>query len=240
MPFRRNCVSCQTKGPHCFCSLDRTALERLDGLGSWLRLQRNEVVLREGYASDMVYVICSGTMKLTTSSNDGRLLILRIVGPGDVLGLTAALQRDAYEVTAETLECCDVKAVPRTRFLLFMEEFQAVARNSVMAVTREYQAAVLSARRLALSSSATAKLASVLAEWGGLVLAGAHDDSSTHVPNTVRFHMPLTHEELGHMAGISRETVTRVLSAFKRDGLVSIEADQMVLVDLRRLQDQAG
>ena len=74
--------------------------------------------------------MCRGTIKLTTSSSDGRLLILRIAGPGDVLGLAAALKNSRYEATAETLEDCHVKAIPRTQFLLFMEEFQAVSRNS--------------------------------------------------------------------------------------------------------------
>ena len=154
MPLRRSCIQCETKGPHCFCSLDRVALQRLDGLGNTLRLNAHELILREGYAPEQVYIVCHGTIKLTTSSSDGRLLLLRIVGPGDVLGLAAALKRSRYEATAETLEPCELKSIPRTHFLLFMEEFQAAGRNSVMAMAREYDSAVLSARRLALSSSA--------------------------------------------------------------------------------------
>jgi CRP/FNR family cyclic AMP-dependent transcriptional regulator len=240
MPFRRSCLQCETKGPNCFCSLDRVALERLEGVGHWLRLEAHQEVLREGYAPDYVYVVCSGTLKLTTSSADGRLLLLRIVGAGDVLGLSAALKRTRYEATAETLETCQLKAIPRTHFLLFMEEFQAVGRNSLMAVTRDYGSAVLSARRLALSTSAAAKLGSVLLEWGGLVLAGQHELLGGSAPNSVSFHMPLTHEELGHMAGISRETVTRTLSALRRDGLLHLENDQMQLRDIARLQRQVG
>lgn len=236
MPLRRSCLQCETKGPHCFCSLDRVALEKLDGMGHFLQLGAHEPVLREGYAPEQVYVVCRGTIKLTTSSPDGRLLLLRIVGPGDVLGLAAALKRSRYEATAETLEPTQVKAIPRTQFLLFMEEFQAVSRNSVMAMAREYDSAVLSARRLALSSSASAKLASVLVEWGGLVLAGEHDDHNGRFPNSVRFHMPLTHEELGHMAGISRETVTRVLSSFRKEGLLQMDGNTLHLKDMQQLR----
>lgn len=239
MPLRRSCIQCETKGPHCFCSLDRVALQRLDGMGNTLRLNAHEQVLREGYAPEQVYIVCHGTIKLTTSSSDGRLLLLRIVGPGDVLGLAAALKRSRYEATAETLEPCELKAIPRTHFLLFMEEFQAAGRNSVMAMAREYDSAVLSARRLALSSSAAAKLASVLVEWGGLVLAGDHDDHTGRLPNSVQFRMPLTHEELGHMAGISRETVTRVLSAFRKENLVQMEGNILHLNDLQRLRNHA-
>ena len=239
MPLRRSCLNCTTQGPHCFCSLDRVALQRMDGLGTWLRVAAGERVLIEGDASDRVYVICRGTMKLSTSSQDGRLLILRIVGPGDVLGLAAALERNPYEATAETIDECEIKSIPRTQFLLFLEEFQAVSRNSVLAVARAYQSAVVSARRLALAQNASAKLAGVLVEWGGLVLASNHGEDEHPIANEVRFRMPLTHEELGHMAGISRETVTRVLSAFRKENLVRVEADLMVVPDLRRLQQQA-
>lgn len=66
MPLRHKCVECDTKGPHCFCSLDRVALQRLDGLGHWVRMEKQQQILREGYAPETVYVICSGTVKLTT------------------------------------------------------------------------------------------------------------------------------------------------------------------------------
>ncbi|WP_446742029.1 Crp/Fnr family transcriptional regulator [Silvibacterium acidisoli] len=212
----------------------------MDSLGSWIHLQSNQPVLQEGSSPNYVYVICSGTIKLTTSSYDGRLLILRIVGPGDVLGLAAVLKQNPYETSAETLEPCVIKSIPRTQFLSFMEEFEAVSRNSLRAVANEYQSAVLTAKRLALSGSAAAKLASVLSDWGKLILAGQHNDACPHPLNEVSFHMPLTHEELGHMAGVSRETATRVLLAFRRDGLVRIESDRMVLPDLMRLREQAG
>ena len=52
----------------------------------------------------------------------------------------------------------------------------------------------------------------------------------------LRFRMPLTHEELGHMAGISRETTTRVLSKLKTEGLVEISGERMVLPSPEKLE----
>jgi CRP/FNR family transcriptional regulator len=51
--------------------------------------------------------------------------------------------------------------------------------------------------------------------------------------------MPLTHEELGHMAGISRETVTRVFSAFRKENLVQMECNILHLNDMQRLRHHA-
>lgn len=150
------------------------------------------------------------------------------------------MKRTPYEASAIALEPCHLKAIPRTQFMLFMQEFQAVGRNSFMAMTREYDAAALSARRLALSGSAGSKLASVLVDWGSLVLAGEVPDGTPHAPNTVQFHMPLTHEELGHMAGISRETVTRILPAMRREGFITLEEETMSILNLQALRDYHG
>jgi CRP/FNR family transcriptional regulator len=222
MPSRRNCLTCEIHGSECFCSLSNDALAGLRSLGRSLELDAGERVLHEGYAADSVYVLCRGRMKLVASSPQGRLLLVRIAGPGDVLGLAAALQGTEHHATAEALEPCELKAVPRAAFLEFMDRFHDASRNAAVSVAMDYESAVLSARRLALSSSAAARLAHTLLEWGRMG-QGQEPGSS------IEFRMPLTHEELGTMAGLSRETVTRVLSRFRREGLVEQEGERMVL-----------
>ncbi len=224
MSLGSSCLTCSVRGPHCFCALSREALHRLDTLGRLFHLKTGKHLLDEGYAPNHVYVICGGTIKLTTSSRSGRLLLLRIAGPGDVMGLAAALRDAAYEGTAETLEPCDIKAIPRPQFLRFMAEFADVGRSSAEALARDYDATLLSARRLALSTSAAGKLASVLVQWGEMT------------GDNVGFRMPLTHEELGHMAGISRETTTRVLSRFREGKLLEQRGEWMYLGDRTALR----
>jgi CRP/FNR family transcriptional regulator len=219
--MERDCMSCAVKGVDCFCSLAPEALRELQTIGSFLSLAEGERILHEGYAADRVYVMCHGRMKLTTSSSDGRLLILRIAGPGDVLGLSSVLKGTMHKVTAEALESCEVKAIARGEFLSFMERFRDVSRNTAMTMALEYEGAILSARRLALSGSASGKLANVLLDWAKM---GTRLDGKP-----ITFRMPLTHEELGSMVALSRETVTRTLTKFRRDGLIQQEGEMMTL-----------
>ncbi len=157
----RNCMSCVVRGPHCFLQPDFRCVAGLQDIGTPLGIDAGEMVVREGFSADRVFVVCSGRIKLTTSSSDGRLLILRIAGPGDVLGLVAALKDATHKVAAQALEPCVVKAIGRTEFIEFMERFRDVSRNTVMSVAWEYEEAMLSARRLALSNSAAGS-------WQGL------------------------------------------------------------------------
>jgi CRP/FNR family cyclic AMP-dependent transcriptional regulator len=178
-------------------------------------------VVREGFSADRVFVVCRGTVKITAASADGDLLILRVAGPGSVLGLASVLRGPVYKVSAETLEACELKSIPRAKFLEMMKRFPDVSHNTAVAVSQEYEAALLSARRLALSTSAAGKLASVLLEWGRMKQGDAQA--------TFAFQMPLTHEELGCMAGLSRETVTRLLGRFRSEGLLEQRGDVVVI-----------
>ena len=231
MVLRRSCVECTVRGAHCFCSLNMEALRQLDRMGTQMMYGEGEQVVEEGGDPERVCVVCKGMLKLTTSSAEGRMLLLRIVGPGDVLGLAAVLKGTRYEATAETLEECEVRVIGREDFLRFMGKFQGVGMNSAEAVAREYEAAVMSARRLALSGSAAGRLASVLLEWGRRsARKSAVDDAQTEGEAALRFRMPLTHAELGNMAGISRETTTRVLTKLKGEGLIELEGERMVVL----------
>ncbi len=219
----QNCVTCPVRGPHCFCSLGAQAVFELQTIGSHARFGPGETVLREDAMVDRVYVVCRGKIKLTASSSDGKLLIVRVAGPGDVLGLTSLLNNVRHKVTAETLEVCDLKTIGRAEFLTFMESFRDVGRNAAVSVAWEYEGMLLTARRLATSSSAAGKLATALLDWGRM---DAVEDGQAA---SMEFRMPLTHEELGSMAGLSRETVTRLLGKFRREGLVELDGDRMVL-----------
>lgn len=221
-------MTCVVRDTDCFCSLPMEALPELTALGSHMRFAARERILHEGFAPDRVYILCQGRIKLTASSSEGRLLLVRIAGPGDVLGLAAALRNTPHKLTAETLEPTELKAILRTDFLTFMDHFRHASRNAASAVAAEYEGAILSARRLALSGSAAGKLAAVLLDWANM---GSATGEAAH-----QFLMPLTHEELGSMANLSRETVTRVLSQFRRERLAEQIGDQMVLLQPSKLE----
>jgi CRP/FNR family cyclic AMP-dependent transcriptional regulator len=225
---KRDCLTCLVRGPNGFCHLPTDAITSLQAIGRSRRLARGEQLFQEGESGDHVYLICHGQLKLTASSSDGRLLIVRIANAGDVLGLAAVLRGSQQRLSAEALAPCEIKSIGRADFMRFTERFQAVGLNTSQAAAREYEGAILTARRLALSGSASGKLASVLIE----LAQGSSPDGST----TREFPMSLTHEELGNMAGLSRETVTRLLVKFRGEGLVEQNRGLMQLPQPGRLE----
>jgi CRP/FNR family cyclic AMP-dependent transcriptional regulator len=128
-------------------------------------LSARTVVINEGFTADRVFVICAGSVKLMSSSADGRLLILRVATAGEVIGVSALTPVGRYRITAITVRPSIIKSIPRLQFLAFAHDFKEVSLCMSAAVAKDYNSAVLSARRLGLSSTAAGKLASALLEW---------------------------------------------------------------------------
>jgi CRP/FNR family cyclic AMP-dependent transcriptional regulator len=221
-PLAERCLDCDHRTLRLFCNLDEVALRRFDEIGTHVSLPGRVVVFDEGGPVNGVFVVCTGQLKLSATSKEGRTMILRIAGPGDVLGLTATLSDIPYEVTAESLEPTQLKHVRRPEFLQFLEAHAEVGRKAAKTIAKEYHAVFLDARRLALSSSAAGKLAQLLLEWANTSTCGRPE---------LRFTMALTHEELANMAGTSRETVTRLLNQFERDHLIVRRGSSLTIVD---------
>jgi CRP/FNR family transcriptional regulator len=208
-----------------FCNLQEDALQHLDQIGVQVRYPARVDIYQQGERARALHVLCSGHVKLFTNSREGKSMILKIAWPGDVLGLSAVLSQGSYEVTAETLEPCQVKTLRREEFLGFIDKFSEAGRHSLESMANEYQSAFRDARRLSLVSSAASRLANVLFD-----LARKASGSNTEM----RFTMALTHEELGNLAGLSRETVTRMLGRFQREGLLRIKGSSITIADPHR------
>ena len=228
--FSEKCSDCQYRGLRTFCNLGEAALQRFEEIGSPVSLPGRAILFQESQRSNAVFVVCTGQLKLTTTSKDGRTMILRLALPGDVLGLSATLGDMPYEVTAETVEPTHLRSIRKPDFLAFLADFSEVGQKTSSSLAREYRAVYLDARRLALSSSAAGRLAQLLIDWASTAACGKPE---------LRFTMALTHEELASMAGTSRETVTRLLNQFERDQLITRHGTAITIINPPGLADLA-
>jgi CRP/FNR family transcriptional regulator, cyclic AMP receptor protein len=204
-----------------FCNLSTEELEDLDSIGVQWRLPKGTILFQEEEPSDYVAVLCEGQVKLSCSSAEGKTLILKIAGPGDVLGLGAAIAGSPYEVTAEAVEPALVKNIRRNDFIAFLERHGDASLHAARSLSAEYRNAFYDARRLALAPSAAGRLASVLLQWGRNASCGKPQ---------LQFTMSLTHEELANIAGTSRETVTRVLGRLQREKLIHVHGTAFTIL----------
>jgi CRP/FNR family transcriptional regulator len=140
-----------------------------------------------------------------------------------MLGLYAVLSHGLYEVSAESLTAAQLRPVERDRFLSFLRNHKEAQMRAVQCICQEYRFALQDACRIALSETVAARL-------GRLLLELSHQIGEQMNGTGFRFPLLLTHEEMASMTCTTRETVTRTLGQFRKEGWISIE-DSLVTVN---------
>jgi CRP/FNR family transcriptional regulator len=217
-----DCLLCKLRQSGYFCNLPPASLQELDKVKYASAYPQGAVLFVEGQAPRGVYMICGGRVKLSTTSRDGKTLILRIAQAGEVLGLHATVSGKPYELTAEALQPCQLDFIRRDDFLRFLQNHADACLNAAQHLSKNCQSAYEMIRSLGLSHSVAEKLARLLLEWSS-------DGDATK--EGIRIKVSLTHEEIAQLIGTSRETVTRVLGEFRQKKLAQLRGSTLVILD---------
>lgn len=215
-----NCVSCRLRREECFCNLSGAVLKAFSAISHQTAFPPGATLFVEGQSPRGVFLLCSGKVKLSTSSRDGKILILKMAAPGEMLGLSAVIAGTEYELTAETAMPCQVNFVARDPLLDLLGRHGEAGLRSAQALSREFQAAYRDIHDLILARSSVGKLAKLLLSWTPPSANGAKE---------IRVTSGLTHEEMAQMIGASRETVTRLLSDLRKKQLIRLEGSTLVI-----------
>jgi CRP/FNR family transcriptional regulator len=226
-----SCLICKLRHSGFFCELPRQSLEDLERIKYASAYPQGAVLFVEGQAPRGVYIVCSGRVKLSTTSRDGKTLILRIAHAGEVLGLHATVSGKPYELTAETLQPCQLDFVRRDDFLRFLQNHGDACLHAAQHLSQNCQSAYDMIRSLGLSHSVSEKLARLLLEW-------AVDGENTK--EGIRIKVALTHEEIAQLIGTSRETVTRVLGEFRDKQLAHLRGSTLLIRNKSGLEKLIG
>ena len=130
-----------------------------------VQLSRLLVFFVEGQNPRGIFVLCKGRVKLTLSSSTGKTLIMKLVEPGEVLGLSATISGKPYEVMAETAEPCQINFVQREDFLRFLRQHNEAGLRVAEQLSDKYNSDCREIRALSLSHSAGEKVAKLLLDW---------------------------------------------------------------------------
>jgi len=218
-----SCVDCAIRSHTHFCDFDTELLKTFESLKYATVFPKGAVLFVEGQSPRGVFMLCTGKVKLTTCSSDGKAIISRIAEGGEVLGLSATVSGRPYLATAETLVPCQVNFIRREDFLRFLRENATACLRVSEHLSNNYQNAFEQVRSLGLSHSASEKLAKLMLEWA------AKDGRENE--KGISLKLTLTHEEIAQMIGSSRETVTRLLGDFKGKQLINIKGSTLIIRD---------
>lgn len=215
-----NCTMCPRKASGYFCDLAASPLKSFEEVKYTSSYPADALLFVEGQTPRGVYMLCKGRVKLTMTSPEGKTIILHVAEPGELVGLDAALSGQPYELSAETLEPCQVNFIKRDAFLRLVREHPQICAHSTDQLRRDYRAACFQIRSLGLSRTALEKIARFLLE---LAARGQATNQG------VRMNLALTHEEIAQIVGVSRETVTRTLTELKNKAVIAVKGPTVII-----------
>jgi CRP/FNR family transcriptional regulator len=226
-----DCLKCSFREQRLFCDLSREALIRLQNIKATSIYPKGALLCLEGQAPRGVFVLCTGRAKLSTTSSEGKSIILRIAEPGEVLGLTAAVSGTPYEATVETLEPSQANFISQGDFVRFLQEYPDVGLRVAKQLTHNCKCAYGEIRSLGLSNSVPEKLAKLILQWAERPL-----DFPGRRPHETAIRVTLTQEEIAQFIGTSRETVSRVLTGFRRRGWIRVKGATWTILNRAALE----
>lgn len=228
-----SCVTCKLRRNQWFCGVTSDSLRSLSEASHLCTYPDGALLFVEGQVPRGAYVLCSGKAKLSTTSREGKVLILRIAEAGEVLGLSAVITGQPFEITAETTGPCQVNFLERQALIERIEKSGELGLRSAQALSREFQSAYRDIHDLVLARSSAGKLAKLLLSW-------TPNREKAPGVGEIRVRAGLTHEEMAQMIGASRETVTRLLGDLKKKELIRLEGSTLVIRNRNALEALAA
>ena len=233
--IRHKCSDCDLRGQGFFCNFPDRVLQTFYSLKITNTYRKGATLFSESEPSNGVYMLCQGRVKLSTYSQEGRVLILSIAKPGELLGLAAVLSESGHEATAEVLDPCQINFVEKSDLLRFLRDNADAGLNALLQMSKNYHSAYEQVCSLGLSANVSDKLIKLILSWCGSVNVNGSEDREP-----VRLKLTFSHEEISEMIGTSRETVTRALKELRELDLITIKGVDLIVSDRGKLEGFIG
>ena len=203
-----------------FSELSDEDITSLARLASRKRYPKDTVVFFENEEGDFFFTITEGRIKVTILGDDGREVILSVLGPGDFFGEMALLDNEPRSATAIAVEESELLSLHRNDFQTVLNDNKSITSALIR---------VLSARlRRANHQISTLALLDVYGRVARVIVDMAREEGKRLRDGRIAFRRA-THQEIANRIGTTRETVTRMLKDLERQGLIHVEGKEIVV-----------
>lgn len=213
-----------------FAMLPARELEALSAVGREETYSVRDYVFMEGDPPHWFCLVRSGRVKIVKHSRAGKDVVLEMLGPGEVFGGVAVIEKRPYPAAAQAVESSVVVKLPGEAIVALTERYPSVIKELALTIGRRLRAAHDSVKALAVDP-VEARLAATL-----LRLAEREGTRGTH-ELTLPFH--LTRQSLADMTGTTVETAIRVVSRWLKEGLLRDHEGRLVLRNPDALRERA-
>ena len=180
------------------------------------KVARGTVIVRAGDTTDSLYILINGRARVMNSDEEGREVILSILGPGDFFGEMGLIDGSPRSADVVAAEACEMLVISKADFKRCLQENFEVAFNIMKRLVERLREADRKIESLALMD-VYGRVAKLL-----LDVSEIHDGRRI-IPRR------LTKQDIAKMIGASREMVSRVMKDLEGSGYILVDDGQIVL-----------
>lgn len=205
-----------------FSKLSDKELEKFLGILSEKTYKDGEIIFHKDDPGSSLFILKSGLVKISINDKKGNEYILKIMYPFDFFGEMALLDGQSRSATVTSLEISTALIIKREHFISLIEKHPQIAL-SIMAVL---------SRRLRKTDEKIGNLrfADAYGKVAEIILDIA-DESGIRNKSGIVLNLKLSRQGLADFAGVSRETVTRILNEFKKSGCIKMEKGKITILN---------
>ena len=225
------CELCLSRKLSMFSDLSDEHLGDLSENKNYISHKKGQILYYEGTRPLGIFCISSGVVKVFKTASNGKEQIVRLAKKGDFLGYISLIGEEVYTNTATIVEGANICFIPKEIFLKVLNEDPVFHRRITRAVCQDL--GVMEERLTdATQKTIRERLAFTLLKLG--------DSYGVEGEKNNKIDIVLTREEIAGLVGTATETVIRLLSEFRKDGLIQFEGKKIIILDkqgIARLAD---
>lgn len=204
---------------------------RLAEAAQQVEFAKGERIFLEGDASDILYTVVRGRVKVFKTTSAGSDVILEIFGPGAPIGAVAVFEGNPYPASAIAHQEAACLAIPRDTFFRLLEEHPSMVRGLLVSLTGRLMELT---RRLAERTGG--RVEQRLARF----LLKLAEEMGRPTADGISIPLPLARQDLADLTGTTIETAIRVMSRWNKQGIVRTESGGFTILDRQALEEVAS
>lgn len=222
------CEQCIVREFSSLKSLNKDELLKLADCKTTKIIKKGEVIFEEGENVNGIYCIKDGICKLTKLSPNGKDHIVKLVAKGELLGQRSMISDEPVNLSAVALEDMHVCFIPKTEVMGFFDKNNQFSMSVMKSICGDLKDADDLMVNLAQKN---------VKERLAITLLYLHDTFGKNEDDTLK--VQLSRDELASMIGTATESCIRLLSDFKKLGLIELIGKKILLKDIAKLKKLA-
>lgn len=192
------------------------------------RFRKNEIILQEEDTNEYMYIIFDGKVKVVQTTEDGKEILLAFHQAGDSFGEMSLIDGKTSPATVIATENSSAAIISKKDFYSILETQEKVLNNLLLLLCSRYRESWEKIQML------NYKNAGHRVKILFLMLSDKYGEKT---PEGITLNIKLTHQEMAEMTGMTRETVTRVIDKWQRDGEIRVLKNKFIHLSMSFLTE---